>query len=269
MSTIALSAPASSAAPIAPAFTKSLQELMEDGVYLLFLLRDGNPPSSLSEFHRRIDQFLAQFETNARHLDKAPAAVSDAKYAFCALMDEIILSSDFPIRADWERAPLQLRLFGEHLAGERFFDKLETLRLDPVANLEALEVFYTTLLLGFQGKYLLEGSEKLNYLISRLGQEITHARGGRREFAPHWKLPQRFQQYVRNELPLWLFYSLLAVVASGLFFAFQWFLQSQTDELAQEQSRPMLSVPVTGTAPASTPPLSNTSPHTENPRTAM
>jgi len=269
MSTIALSAPASSAAPIAPAFTKSLQELMEDGVYLLFLLRDGNPPNSLSEFHRRIDQFLAQFETNARHLDKAPAAVSDAKYAFCALMDEIILSSDFPIRADWERAPLQLRLFGEHLAGERFFDKLETLRLDPVANLEALEVFYTTLLLGFQGKYLLEGSEKLNYLISRLGQEITHARGGRREFAPHWKLPQRFQQYVRNELPLWLFYSLLAVVASGLFFAFQWFLQSQTDELAQEQSRPMLSVPVTGAAPASTPPLSNTSPHAENPRTAM
>lgn len=71
---------------------------------------------------------------------------------------------------------MQLRLFGEHLAGERFFDKLETLRLDPVANLEALEVFYTMLLLGFQGKYLLEGSEKLNYLISRVGQEITRAR---------------------------------------------------------------------------------------------
>lgn len=269
MSTIALSAPASSAAPTAPAFTKSLQELMEDGVYLLFLLRNGNPPNSLSEFHRRIDQFLAQFETNARHLEKAPPAVSDAKYAFCALMDEIILSSDFSIRADWERAPLQLRLFGEHLAGERFFDKLETLRLDPVANLEALEVFYTTLLLGFQGKYLLEGSEKLNYLISRLGQEITHARGGRREFAPNWKLPQRFQQYVRNELPLWLFFSLLAVVASGIFFAFQWFLQSQTDELTQEQSRPTLSTPFSGATTASTPPLNAPSAQAEKPRTAM
>ena len=55
-------------------------------------------------------------------------------------MDEIILSSDFAIRGDWERSPLQLRLFGEHLAGERFFDKLEKLRVDPVANLEALVV---------------------------------------------------------------------------------------------------------------------------------
>lgn len=138
MNAIALSAPTASAESPTPGFTKSLQELMEDGVYLLFLLRNGNPPNSLSEFHRRVDQFLVQFENNARHLDKAPLAVSDAKYAFCALMDEIILSSDFSVRADWERAPLQLRIFGEHLAGERFFDKLEMLRLDPVTNVEAL-----------------------------------------------------------------------------------------------------------------------------------
>ena len=269
MSTIAVTAPSANAVPTTRPFSKSLQELMEDGVYLLFLLRNGNPPNSLSEFHRRIDQFLVQFESNARHLDKAPSAVSDAKYAFCALMDEIILSSDFSIRADWERAPLQLRLFGEHLAGERFFDKLEALRLDPVANLEALEVFYTTLLLGFQGKYLLEGSEKLNYLISRLGQEITHARGGRREFAPNWKLPQRFQQYVRNELPLWLFYSLLAVAASGLFFGFQWFLQTQTEELALEQSRPTLSTPLSGAAAASPLAPRSSNAQAEKPRTAM
>lgn len=240
MTTATLTAPL---APATPAFTKSLQELLEDGVYLLFLLRNGNAPNSLVEFNKRIDQFLAQFEGNARNLGKAAAAISDAKYAFCALMDEIVLSSDFPIREDWERAPLQLRLFGEHLAGERFFDKLETLRLDPVANLEVLEVFYTCLLLGFQGKYLLEGSEKLNYLISRLGQEIAHARGGRAEFAPNWKLPQRFQQYVRNELPLWLFFALLAIVAAALFFVFRWFLQGESEELAQAQARPALTVP--------------------------
>jgi type VI secretion system protein ImpK len=138
---------------------------------------------------------------------------------------------------------LQLRLFGEHLAGERFFDKLEMLRLDPVTNIEVLEVFYTCLLLGFQGKYLLEGSEKLNYLISRLSQEITHARGGRSEFAPNWKLPQRFQQYVRNELPLWLFFALLSVVATALFFLFHWLLSAETEELIQTQARPALSAP--------------------------
>jgi type VI secretion system protein ImpK len=243
MTSAAIPQPAAASPAVASTFSKSLQALLEDGIYLLFLLRNDTPPNSLAEFNKRIEQFLAQFENNARLLGKTPAATSDAKYAFCALMDEIILSSEFGIREDWERAPLQLRLFGEHLAGERFFDKLETLRLDPVANVEVLEVFYTCLLLGFQGKYLLEGSEKLNYLTSRLGQEIAHARGGRSEFAPNWKLPQRFQHYVRNELPLWLYFALLAVVASAIFFLFQWLLQSDNEELAATQARPAIVAP--------------------------
>ena len=104
--------------------------------------------------------------------------------------------------------------------------------------------------LGFQGRYLLEGSEKLNYLISRLGQEITHARGGRNEFAPNWKLPQRFQRYVRNELPLWLFFALLAVVATAIFFLFRNILGGEADDLTQAQARPALVVPA-GENPAS------------------
>lgn len=249
-----------SAAPIAPiaagavgraaaSFTLSLKDLLEDGIYLLFLLQNGNAPNSSSEFNRRIDQFLAQFEKNARNLGKPQQAVSDAKYAFCALMDEIILSSDFGVREEWERAPLQLRMFGEHLAGDRFFDKLEILRTDPVANLETLEVFHTCLLLGFQGKYLLEGTEKLNYLISRISQEITHARGGKAEFAPNWKLPHRFQQYVRHELPLWLFFALLAVAGVGVFLVYFMLLGNASGELQRLQGQPisgtaMLEAPV-------------------------
>lgn len=223
-------------APVA-SHIPTLNDLIEDGVYLLFLLKNGNPPNSAVEFNRRLDQFLTQFDKNARNFGKSADAVATVKYAFCALMDEIVLSSDYPIREDWERAPLQLRLFGEHLAGERFFDKLELLRMDPVANLEVLEVFRTCLLLGFQGKYLLEGNERLGYLVSRLDQEITSARGGKVEFAPNWKLPQRFQQYVRHELPLWLFFAILGVVASVVFFVYLWLLDARTDELVQRQAQ--------------------------------
>ncbi|HEY0846507.1 MAG TPA: type IVB secretion system protein IcmH/DotU [Noviherbaspirillum sp.] len=225
-------------------FTLSLNDMLEDGIYLLFLLQSGNAPNSANEFNKRIEQFLAQFEKNARHLGKAPHAVADAKYAFCALMDEIVLSSDFSIREDWERAPLQLRMFGEHLAGDRFFDKLEMLRADPATNIEALEVFHTCLLLGFQGKYLLEGTEKLNYLISRVNQEITHVRGGKAAFAPNWKLPQRFQQYVRHELPLWLFFALLSLVGVGIFAVYTVLLDADAEELKRMQARPATSAAV-------------------------
>lgn len=226
------------------AFTLSLKDMLEDGFYLLFLLQSGNAPNSASEFNKRVESFLAQFEKNGRNLGKPQQAISDAKYAFCALMDEIVLSSDFSIREDWERAPLQLRMFGEHLAGDRFFDKLEILRTDPVANLEVLEVFHTCLLLGFQGKYLLEGVEKLNYLITRINQELTHARGGKAEFAPNWKLPQRFQQYVRHELPLWLFFALLAVVGVAVFLIYFTLLGSAMGELKSMREKPAFSTPL-------------------------
>lgn len=229
-----LAAPATAIAepvPLTSITALTLQDMLEDGIYLLFLLKSGNPPNTCTEFNKRIEQFLAQFERNARNFGKPAKAVENAKYAFCALMDEIILSSDFGIRSDWERAPLQLRLFGEHLAGERFFDKLEALRSDPEENIETLEVFHTCLLLGFQGKYLLEGHEKLDYLVASIEREITRIRGGKAEFAPNWKLPQRFQQYVRHELPLWLFFALLAIVAVVFFLTYSWTLDSSVGNL--------------------------------------
>jgi type VI secretion system protein ImpK len=223
----------------------TLQEMLEDGIYLLFLLKCGNPPNTYTEFSKRVEQFLAQFEKNARNLGKPAKAVEYAKYAFCALLDEIVLSSNFDIRADWERAPLQLRIFGEHLAGERFFDKLELLRANPEENIETLEVFHTCLLLGFQGKYLLEGSEKLDYLVASIEREITRIRGGKAEFAPNWKLPQRFQQYVRHELPLWLFFALLTAVAVGFFLTYSWLLNSSSEKLKQIDTTPPSKVTAT------------------------
>ena len=214
-----------------------LKDLLEDGVYLLFLLRSGTTPHSASEFNRRVDTLPGHVRASRLQLRQAPAPPSrTASTPSARSLDEIILNSEFEIRDEWERNPLQLRLFGEHLAGEGFFDRLEKLRLEPQKHIETLEVFYTCLILGFQGKYLLEGEDKLGYLIARLGQEITAIRGGKSEFAPHWKPAFRFQEFVRHELPLWIFYALLALVAVLVFLAFTFLLGPRTKELGRMQS---------------------------------
>ena len=249
MNTATLELPSiTTAAASAPA----LKDLLQEGIYLLFLLRNGNIPASAGELSRRIDDFLALYEKTARNFGKTPDAIESAKYAFCALLDETILSCEGGIRDEWERAPLQLRIFGEHLAGEGFFERLELLRMDPDKNLETLEVYYTCMILGFQGKYLLEGTERLSYLIGRIGQEITQARGGKPGFAPHWKLPFRFQEFVRHELPLWLFFALLLGVAVAIFFGYSYFLGSNAEDVtvlpntAAEAARSAQSTPPAG-----------------------
>ena len=162
--------PQMAAAPAAgtPA-PRSLADLMSDGFYLLLLVKRGQLPSSAEAFVQAVQRFLDGVERGAVKMGIASEDVYAAKYAFCAAMDEAILSQPSPLRDDWELQPLQLRLFGDHLAGEHFFDRLEELRAQGAPRLPSLEVYHYCLLLGFEGKYRLEGPEKLGYLTARLG----------------------------------------------------------------------------------------------------
>lgn len=195
----------------------TLVELLEDGTTLLLLIRGGLAPKDRAGFSAKVATFLATFERQAAQYGKTPALVADAKYAFCALFDEVVLSTGGEFGQEWARSPLQLLHFGDHLAGEGFFHRLDRLRMDPAQNIEALEVYYTCLLLGFKGRYLLEGPELLGLLLSRLRQEVLSNKGGEAEFAPHAQPAHRFNDFLRHDIPVWV-YLLFFVGAALLFF---------------------------------------------------
>ena len=204
---------ASGAPAPSPAAPQTLIDLMYDGFYALFMLKNGNGPQDDAAFARKMTQFLDDFGRNARKQNASPDDIESAKYAFCAAVDEIILRSPFTIRDAWERRPLQLQLFGDQLAGEHFFERLEHLRARGSAHLQALEVFHMCLLLGFQGRYILEGTEKLSYLTSRLGDEIAHMKGKRGGFAPHAERPDQVKHKLRSDLPVWVMCSVFALIS--------------------------------------------------------
>jgi type VI secretion system protein ImpK len=191
---------------------KSLLDLLYDGFLMLFLLKSGQEPVDAASFSARVQQFLADFERSAKKMDIPAEDVYATKYAFCAAVDETVLTSGFSIRDAWMLQPLQLTLFGEQLAGENFFARLEDLRAQGAPRLQSLEVFYMCLLLGFQGKYMIEGQEKLGYLTARLGDEITLLRGKRAGFAPHWPLPDKIAHTLKRDVPLWSIGALFALL---------------------------------------------------------
>ncbi|MGS1009209.1 DotU family type IV/VI secretion system protein [Achromobacter anxifer] len=191
---------------------KSLLDLLYDGFLMLFLLKSGQEPVDAASFSARVQQFLADFERSAKKMDIPAEDVYATKYAFCAAVDETVLNSGFSIRDAWMLQPLQLTLFGEQLAGENFYTRLEDLRAQGAPRLQSLEVFYMCLLLGFQGKYMIEGQEKLGYLTARLGDEITLLRGKRAGFAPHWPLPDKIAHTLKRDVPLWSIGALFALL---------------------------------------------------------
>lgn len=205
----------------------SLVDLLYDGFYMVFLLRNRHIPTSADSLARHFKSFLDGFERDAKRLGSDPEAIYSAKYALCATIDEVILGSAFAIRAEWERSPLQLALFGDVLAGERFFDRLEQFRGNAAGKLEVLEVFHMCLLLGFKGRYLLEGTEKLGYLTAQLGEQIAHLKGKHKGFAPHWALPDRVSHTLTREMPLWVVGALTALMALGAYAGLQRHLGAQ------------------------------------------
>ena len=196
--------------------TRSLVDMLYDGFYMLILLHNRKVPTDADAFSGQVLKFLDNFERTAKKNNFNAEDIFDAKYAFCAAIDETILSSRIDIRDAWERRPLQLTLFGEQLAGEHFFDRLEAARNGGANRLNALEVFHMCLLLGFKGKYLLEGPEKLKYLTSQLGEQIAHIKGKQAMFAPHWEAPDQIVHALKKEVPLWVLASVLALFGLSL-----------------------------------------------------
>src|SRR5574343_933227 len=201
---------------------RSLVDLLYDGFYMLILLKQRSVPKDTEEFSRHIQKFLEQFERAAQKNHFSAEDIFEAKYAFCAAIDEAVLSSQMNIRDNWERRPLQLLLFGDQLAGEHFFDKLETARNGGASRINALEVFHMCLLIGFKGRYLLEGPEKLKYVTQQLGEQIAHIKGKPALFAPHWSAPDSISNAIKRDIPLWVIGSLLALLGLLAYVGLDW-----------------------------------------------
>jgi type VI secretion system protein ImpK len=79
--------------------------------------------------------------------------IADAQYAFVALLDELLLFSEWPGRAAWEAEPLEMRVFGTRAAGERLPDAIDALLARRDASQRDLaNVYVACLMLGFRGR---------------------------------------------------------------------------------------------------------------------
>ncbi len=137
-----------------------INEVTKDCFNALIQFRALDTASAVSPQlpYQRLMGFIDQMLQKARAAGYEEIDVVDMTYAIVALADEVALHKGGPVRDFWMQRPLQLHYFNENLAGEGFFARLAAVMNDP-RRIEVLRVFYTCLLLGFQGQYAIRGGE--------------------------------------------------------------------------------------------------------------
>jgi type VI secretion system protein ImpK len=184
---------------------RRLVDLCAEWLGLVVALRGvGTLPDPAGLRARALD-LKGKLEQAAREAGFTAADTEAAVFALVAFLDETVLNTQGTARDAWIAKPLQLELYGQSIAGEEFFDRLDRMRRDREARIEAVEVYYTCLALGFAGKFRMSGPERVQALVAEVERDIAAVRrAGRGPLSPHGESPDDLADNMGGGIPVWM-----------------------------------------------------------------
>lgn len=184
--------------------TSSPSEVFNDLLVLGVQLRDATNPGSAESLRARLHQLFQSAEERGRAAGLSQETLGQARYAVAAFIDEMLINSRWPNKDEWAARPLQYDFFGEFVAGEGFFKRLDHIRGGIPVNADLLELYAYCLMLGFEGQYKLQDREKLRGLVEDLTRQIQGKRGEIPPLSPQGRRPEELLEMVKRELPVWV-----------------------------------------------------------------
>jgi type VI secretion system protein ImpK len=169
-----------------------------------------------NELRPQVASMLEDFEKRAERYRFNHKIVQVSKFALAAFVDETVLTNNFPLRDQWEKSALQLELFGEQLAGNKFFDKLDAMLKQLEVTQDAVEIYYFCMLLGFKGKYAVYEQEKLLETMQTTANALVKIGKVKAvELAPNWLSNDQPKPPEKRGVPVWAKISSLAFVGTA------------------------------------------------------
>ena len=107
--------------------TETLTKLCTDIFLIVIRMRESEDLGKPASLRKLIIHYLDLFKKNCRSMNTPSSVTTDAIYALVAMLDETVMSVPGECRNFWVTNPVQLQLFGDNLAGEEFYRKLEKL----------------------------------------------------------------------------------------------------------------------------------------------
>ena len=157
-----------------------------------------------NDLRPKIAALLRDFEERALRYRYRESIIQVAKFGLASFVDETVLTNNFPLKEEWERYPIQLEHFGEQLAGNKFYDKLDAMLRQIEVTADAVEVYYVCLLLGFKGRYAVYEQEKLLATMQKTADALVKVgKITSVELSPHWLVQDQPLAPEKKGMPAW------------------------------------------------------------------
>lgn len=156
---------------------------------------------------RSIAEAVRQFEQRALQTGLDTKSLRAARYALCATIDDLVLSTPWGSHSGWTTQSLTSTFHNEVSGGERFFDILEQMERELGRHAEVVELMFLCLSLGFEGRYrvLPRGASTLAEFRDNLFRTLRQRRPEyERELSPHWRGVGAGYAGLKQRIPLWV-----------------------------------------------------------------
>ncbi len=222
----------------------------------------GRAPD-VDRLRRAMVQAVRRFETEALATGMDTRSLRAARYALCATVDDLVLSTPWGSASSWAQQSMTSVFHNEVTGGERFFEILDQMQQDLGHHEPVVELMYLCMSLGFVGRYRVmpRGVAALSELRDGVYRTIRQRRGDfERDLSPQWRGIVAGARRFSQRVPLWAVGLVTATVAAVLFITFTLMLANVSDvafaELLALPPRGQITVPrPTMPAPAPTPPV--------------
>jgi type VI secretion system protein ImpK len=193
--------------------------------------RGGANPDP-EKLRRGMVEEVRRFERAALATGMDTRPLRAARYALCATIDDLVLSTPWGAASSWSQQSLTSIFHTEVTGGDRFFDILEQMQKDLGHNGEVVELMYLCTSLGFEGRYRVmpRGVAALTELRDSVYRVIRNRRGEfERELSPHWRGIDTGYRPLSQRLPLWAIGLGTVTLAALIYLGFNLALSGASD----------------------------------------
>jgi type VI secretion system protein ImpK len=213
------------------------------------------------QLRRAMVEAVREFEKRALATGLDTRSLRAARYALCATIDDLVLSTPWGSTSTWAAQSLTSIFHNEVSGGERFFEILQQMEQDLGRHNEVVELMYLCASLGFEGRYRVmpRGIAALTELRDSVYRTIRQRRGDfERDLSPHWRGLETGYKPLIQRVPLWAVAVATLGLACLIYVGFNFSLAGTSDlaftELTALPPHGAIIVPRTEVAPVPPPP---------------